>query len=378
MSGFMTGPIVTSYADISEPRNGRSRRVSALLESLNGECLLIQPHRHHPACETETYPIDLGRRKIGINWGIFNFYVPRNRRIAERTLKERKPRVIVLTSIFDFPVVRSWPNARILLDAENVDASTIEQQYGPKHWFTRKVDAVERKVLRHVDHLFVCSQNDFDLFQSRYGVSGDRMSVVPNGVDIGALQRGNGGELPAAVEKALEGRTVLFFMGKQDYEPNREALHFMDTVLMPELEVRAPGRFALLCLGGPKPKGLHSTSIIATGNVPEIQPYIARADICVAPLFKGGGTRLKILEYLGANKPVVVTPKAAEGISLANGVHGVMAEARDFGSRILELAAAPDKAKAMAQAGCDHASALYDWSGIKPGWSRVIERYSRD
>ncbi|MFO1491647.1 MAG: glycosyltransferase family 4 protein [Kiritimatiellia bacterium] len=374
----MSRPIVTSYADITEPCNGRSRRVTALLESLNGECLLIQPHRHHPACETEVFPIDLGRRKIGINWGIFNFHLPPNRRVAERTLKERKPKVIVLTSIFDFPVVRSCPDARILLDAENVDASTIEQQYGPKHWFTRRVDAVERRVLRHVDHVFVCSQDDHALFQSRYGVSEDRMSVVPNGVDIRAMQRDGDGHLPDGLRESLEGRTVLFFMGKQDYEPNREALNFMDTVLMPELEARAPGKFALLCLGGPRPKGLRCPSIIATGNVPHIQPYIARADICVAPLFKGGGTRLKILEYLGANKPVVVTPKAAEGIALANGVHGVITEAREFADRILELAGSPKQAAAMARAGCDHAAALYDWSGIKPGWSRVIERYSRD
>ena len=42
--------------------------------------------------------------------------------------------------------------------------------------------------------------------------------------------------------------------------------------------------------------------------------YIRMADVCVCPLFSGGGTRLKLLEYMAAGKAIVSTKKGAEGI----------------------------------------------------------------
>jgi glycosyltransferase involved in cell wall biosynthesis len=57
-----------------------------------------------------------------------------------------------------------------------------------------------------------------------------------------------------------------------------------------------------------------------TGFVENLPEYIAAADIAVAPLLKGGGTKIKILEYMACGKPVVTTTKGAEGISVQNGI----------------------------------------------------------
>ena len=54
--------------------------------------------------------------------------------------------------------------------------------------------------------------------------------------------------------------------------------------------------------------------IIFTGVVEDLPVYIQSADLCVCPLFSGGGTRLKLLEYMAAGKPIVSTQKGAEGI----------------------------------------------------------------
>ncbi|MDP3104078.1 MAG: glycosyltransferase, partial [Candidatus Methanoperedens sp.] len=42
--------------------------------------------------------------------------------------------------------------------------------------------------------------------------------------------------------------------------------------------------------------------------------FLSSADICIVPLRFGSGTRLKILEYMAACKPVISTSKGAEGI----------------------------------------------------------------
>lgn len=374
-SGLMSIPVLLSYADVSQQVNGRSRRTTALIRACGQDALLLQPGREHPLCSTRTLPHNLGRRKVGINWGIFNFYLRKNRQVVKNALEMVDPDILILSSIWDYRPVDHIKHLPMVLDAHNVDAVVMAQQYGAHHPFTRMVERVERKVLRAVDHIFCCSDHDHHLFQEKYAVSESRLSVVPNGVDMDEMSAPASGGIAPRLEKLLTGKTVLFFMGKLDYEPNKEALHFMSRVLMPTLEERFPGRFALLICGSPKPKkGSMHASMVFAGNVPELAPYIHRADICLAPLFKGSGTRLKILEYLGAGKPIVATPRAVEGLACAHRVHALIDEADRFPDHILQLADAPGQAHAMAINGQEFARLMYDWSSIILKWQSVLTR----
>lgn len=51
------------------------------------------------------------------------------------------------------------------------------------------------------------------------------------------------------------------------------------------------------------------------GYVPEVQSHLNRAGIYIAPLFVGGGIRIKILEAMAMELPVIASPVAAEGIN---------------------------------------------------------------
>jgi len=368
---------VLSYYDVSELRNGRSLRVNGLLDAAGSDALLFQPHRKHPRYDTVPYAWDLGRRKVGINWGIFNFYMPPNRRLISHHCRKEKPRVVVLSSMWDLPPVASLGDTPLLLDAHNVDAVYMEQRYGARHWFARLVERTERRVLDRVAHVFCCSEGDRDIFEARYGVSRERMSVVPNGVDCARFA----GAIPPAVfdpsmEERLKGKTVLFFMGKLDYPPNAQALEFMGKTLLPELARRAPGRFVLLVTGSPVPAISPHPDMIFAGLVPELPPALMRADICLAPLFVGSGTRLKILDYLAAGKPVVATPVAIEGIHAQPGLEAIIDSAETFADHVMRLADHPEQAKKMALAGQAFVQANFDWSQIVPKWKAVLDRYS--
>jgi hypothetical protein len=48
-------------------------------------------------------------------------------------------------------------------------------------------------------------------------------------------------------------------------------------------------------------------NVEVTGQVPDIRPHIAGAQVVVAPLAIGGGTRVKILEAQAMERPVVST-----------------------------------------------------------------------
>ena len=70
-----------------------------------------------------------------------------------------------------------------------------------------------------------------------------------------------------------------------------------------------------------KKKAEAQNNVQILGFVPNIAEYIAVADVCIAPLQRGSGTRLKVLEYLAAGKPIVATYKAVEGLKVINGIH---------------------------------------------------------
>ncbi len=366
----VSGPLVLSYWNLNGFAFGGARRIEALLRLLGPRTLLCQPAPAHPQYETVPFRPDLGRRKLGINWGIFNFMLPGAARAARRAVAGQPP-LIVATSIWAFIPVRRETAIPVVLDAHDVSALALAERFGAGHPFTRQVRRWEGRVVRSARHVFVCSAGDREQMISMYGVAPDRITAVPNGVDLPAFAV-PATDLPPAIERELQGKTVLFFMGKLDYQPNRAALRFMNDQLLPALEQARPGRFKLLVCGGPRPAGAWHPAMLLTGRVPEVLPYVQRADLCLAPLFTGSGTRLKILEYLAAAKPVVATPKAAEGLVAQDNRDLALAPAPEFAARVLALAGDPAAGRALGLAGRELVRQHYDWNAIREQWKTVL------
>jgi glycosyltransferase involved in cell wall biosynthesis len=368
----MQKALILSYANLSQQVTGGARRVNELLKALGDTALLIQPPPSHPTCESVLFPTDFGRHKVGINWGIFNLFWPRNRGVARQVIADRKPAVVILTSIWNHPPL-GGVEVPLLFDAQNVEAVAIGERFGQNHPFTRIVSAYERKIARRVQHIFVCSGNDREMFVSLYGIPESRITVVPNGVELEPEPVDADAEREARVFlDALGDCTVLFFMGKLDYQPNAEALRFMSDTMLPALEREAPGRFKLLVCGGPVPREGFDRAMIFTGRVPSLVPFLRRADVCVAPISTGSGTRLKVLEYLGAKKAVVATVKAVEGLGCTSGEQLVMAEPGDFAREIIRLVGDAPARGRLAGTGFDFVRARYDWAKIRDRWKESI------
>jgi glycosyltransferase involved in cell wall biosynthesis len=74
------------------------------------------------------------------------------------------------------------------------------------------------------------------------------------------------------------------------------------------------------------------------GYVDKVQPYMNRAAACIVPLFVGSGTRIKILEAMAMETPVIATKIAAEGI-LASEKEGLFIadDPQEFAGKIIAL-----------------------------------------
>lgn len=77
-------------------------------------------------------------------------------------------------------------------------------------------------------------------------------------------------------------------------------------------------------------------------DVPDLDPYLVRADIMVFPVFKGSGMKVKTCESLMFGKNIVATDEAWEGYELDCGRAGARCnDAGDFIRAIKGLAGAP-------------------------------------
>jgi polysaccharide biosynthesis protein PslH len=102
-----------------------------------------------------------------------------------------------------------------------------------------------------------------------------------------------------------------------DYRPNIDAVIWFARNVMPALRERVPGaRFAIVG-AAPAPevaKLSELPGVIVTGRVADTRPWLAHADIVVAPLLIGRGTQNKVLEGMAMARPVIATPEAFEGV----------------------------------------------------------------
>lgn len=367
--------LVASWYPIQDESSGGRRRVSELLRALAPRVRFIQPLPAHPGVPGAALPVDFGSPKLYINWGMFNLYWPSNRRLVRRLAAQWRPSVIVSASIWCHSAFAGLGIPRVF-DAQNADARTIADRFGPRHPVTRIVARLERRVLRESEIVFCCSDIDAASFRSDYGIPPEKIIVVPNGVTIPETPAAPSPEA-AALRARDAGKTVLYFMGKTDYAPNADAMRWIARHLLPELERRAPGRFVCWISGGGPglPSGAEHPSLRWLGRVPSVAPWLAAADITLAPVESGGGTRLKILEFLGAGKPLVATPKAAEGIDLVPGAEADIVPLEDMPAAILRLAADPARAAALGTAGLAKMRAAYTWESIRVRWRSALARY---
>jgi glycosyltransferase involved in cell wall biosynthesis len=195
------------------------------------------------------------------------------------------------------------------------------------------------------------------------------IGVVPNGVDTAYFSRS--AMASDRVGPLVFSDATLVFSGTLDFRPNVDAVTWFVRAVLPRVRLHRPD-VRLLVVGKRPALALQQLAdegaLLLTGAVPDARPYIAGAGVYVVPMRIGGGARLKFLEALALEAPVVSTKMGAEGVAgLRAGEHCLLAEdAADFATAILELLDKPALSRALGAAGSALVRERYDWSVIVP------------
>jgi glycosyltransferase involved in cell wall biosynthesis len=122
----------------------------------------------------------------------------------------------------------------------------------------------------------------------------------------------------------------ILFVGTLGYAPNADAVMWFASRVWPRLQRALRHRVRWLIVGLNMPPQVARLAsrrgIEVSGSVDDVGPYYRRADLVVAPLRAGGGTRVKIIEAVAHGRPLVATRLAVEGTTFRPGVDMLVAE----------------------------------------------------
>jgi len=367
-----------AWTSLEPPDSGYRVRTRAILDHLPADDLLIlapgpelQGRRH----VVLSRPLAC-RLPLPFNPEVLLFHpAARSRRAALRALEQFQPDLVLCEGLWTFPPAAQYrrrSGTSIVLDANNIE-SVAALRSGRRTLKSTLLDRIEKNTYPLCDALVACSEEDAGQLQTRFGVEREKIIVLPNGIHPFPTQSSGGVRL-----REQEGEKVLLFLGKLDYEPNREAVEW----ILKQLAGALRGLSHPICLaivGAPPPKVRaeslpDNVRVVTPGLVPQIAPYIESADVCLAPIFSGSGTRIKVLEYLSAGKPVVATAKAVEGLSLEASRHyELMEDVSQVVAAVRRLLENPKRSAEMARRGKAYVEAHFLWKTLVRKFYKEIE-----
>lgn len=190
----------------------------------------------------------------------------------------------------------------------------------------------EEHVLHTWQRVYVCSDVDRSWLLATHPATSADVVVLPNVV-----------ALPPDPPASRHQPPITFlFVGTLAYAPNADGIVWFCREVLPTIRELTPVPVKVCIVGvgaSDEVRQLeHIPEVQYVGPVDRLDEWYVQADIVIAPLRAGGGTRIKILEALAHRRPVVSTTIGAEGLSLHDETHLLIADRpRHFAEHCLRL-----------------------------------------
>ena len=232
--------------------------------------------------------------------------------------------------------------------------------------------ACEREIARRAEASIFVTKEEADLFCGAAPECAARVVAIRNGVDSKYFSPAHDFVSPFA-----KGERPIVFTGAMDYWPNVDAVVWFARDVLPEIRSRdAAARFYVVGMNPDAAvRALASDpSVVVTGRVGDVRPYLRHARVVVAPLRVARGIQNKVLEAMAMAKPVVVTTAAANALSAERGVEiEVASEAPAFAQKVLALMD-PERASRMGSLARDRVLNDCAWPASYAALDRLLER----
>lgn len=192
-----------------------------------------------------------------------------------------------------------FSNVKIIYISHSIE-SEIREKYSNKFIYLL-TKLLEKLVFQFSDLSTSVSKKERDKINLLYKV---KTILLPNGIQLYKFKK----------QKKIDGDYIIY-TGSYLYKPNKDAIDYLNTCIMPKLIKKMPNLNLVLTGGGFKKK---YPWVIDKGIVSKSDLYnflFFSKCLCV-PLKFGSGTRIKIIEALSLGTIVISSKKGIEGINL--------------------------------------------------------------
>jgi glycosyltransferase involved in cell wall biosynthesis len=192
----------------------------------------------------------------------------------------------------------------------------------------------------------------------------ESIEVIPNFIDMADY----------AEVRRVPRRNSLIFTGSFRYSANYDAMVWFLQKAYPLIQAQVPS--VCLTITGdhanlPVPA---AENVSLTGFIEDVRPLIASSCVSLVPIWVGGGTRLKILEAMALNVPVVATSKGAEGLDLHHGRHLFIADTpEEFAESVIRLLREPDLRRGIVERAYQLVRQRYDQVVVIPRFLSLVQ-----
>jgi glycosyltransferase involved in cell wall biosynthesis len=191
------------------------------------------------------------------------------------------------------------------------------------------------------------------------------IEVIPNFIDLADY---------SGVRETPQENTLIF-TGSFRYSANYHAMTWFLERVYPLIQVQVPDVRLIIT-------GDHANlpipvmkNVTLTGFVEEVRPLIASSWVSLAPIWIGGGTRLKILEAMALATPVVSTSKGGEGLDARHGRHLLIADTpQEFAENVIRLLREPELRRGIADRAYQLVRDNYDRAAVMPRFLSLVRK----
>jgi sugar transferase (PEP-CTERM/EpsH1 system associated) len=266
------------------------------------------------------------------------------------------------------PYAEALPDVPMLLDFVDVDSEKWTQYAAAHRWPMswlyrregRRLLAHDRAAAQRALRSFFVTDKEAGLFRGLAPESAATVDAVGNGVNAGFFAPDPQRASPFDAARPAP----LVFTGAMDYWPNIDAVTWFVADMLPQLQQRRPGLRFYIVGRSPPPavQALASDTVVVTGTVPDVRPYLQHAGAVVAPLRIARGIQNKILEAMAMARPVVAAQECAEAIDAQVGRDFLAAaQPADYIAQLDALLGDPAQADAIGRAGRQRVLDAYSW-----------------
>ncbi len=231
----------------------------------------------------------------------------------------------------------------------------------------KKIKKWEKFYWRKADKIIAMSEKDAQVVENE--MNNTDVEVVPNGVDTESFFK---------IQKTSDREKTILFLGNFKWIQNKEAVFYLRDKVWPLIIEKCPQAKLWIVGKNPSREILEmACENIKVESVEDIKDAFSKADVLLAPMLSGGGTRYKVLEAMASSTPVVSTALGVEGLDVENGKHVYVGETpAELAELTVKILNNKEISEQVVQNAKDLIAKEYNWQKIAAKLDSIYESFN--